>query len=385
MDFNKLSLEEIKAHKRDIEATLDSLTGEVDMYKQRLSEAQKVVHFKTADTPSSMFSPSRFRFDTPKAPTPSPVMMPINRGKLNLLYGPTKKKPTDDIEEFDPVNDIAISVTVKGCSIVDGPCPPTPNWSNPVFPSPLRVKFIGYKYYVLDKSGRAWEYKEGTGSDIRGKYVGVYDPILKEFYSDSTKKTTKVQDLIDQGAPTVPHGVQTKTCTKTINFDDSSSVSSVKAVCGFSLPKVEKSAMSLPTPIPIEELIEESSAFSPRRRDWRDPGMPVRPRVKITEKRSRSLSPIPYVTEYPDELNEPFRQEHLTQVGQWVLNSQVVFNPIYGSYIIIAPSGAVFKWNQSTKIFSTDDDLDMNFRGPKLGYWDPIRKTIIKTPYEEVV
>jgi hypothetical protein len=263
-----------------------------------------------------------------------------------------------------------------------------------VFPSALRVKFIGYKYYVLDKAGRAWEYKEGLGSDIKGKYVGVYDPVLKEFYLDSTKKITKVQDLIDQGAPTVPHPQKVKA-----NRDDSSSISSVEAVCGFSLPKVEKSAMSLPCPIPVEW----PSAFSPRRRDWRDPGMPVQPRVKHTArlskskaldfsesnpgKRGRSLSPIPYVTEYSqaDDYSDPFRQEHLTSVGEWVLNSQVVFNHIYGGHIIISPSGTVYKWNQSTKIFSHEDDLDMNFKGPKLGYWDPIRKIIINTPYDEIV
>lgn len=381
MDLKKLSLEELKAHKTDIEKTLDDLVTEVGKYRTRLDETKKMEAFKTADTPISM---SRYEISIPPPPTPS--IAPTTRGKLNFVHGPTKPKKPIDIEEFDPETDIAISVdlTFKG-SIVEGECPPTPTSDSPIGRKPYTVRFIGNKYYYLDAENYAWDYKWTTDKgDTKGKYVGVYDPIHKEFYNQYTFKTTKVHD------------------------SDNSSVTA--------LPETEKPAMRLPSPIHTDS----QDWFNSPRRHFVTVDSPLRPpRVKYTarktshlgmaraldfseklhEKRSRSPSPIPKV-EASQRIREPFeeplnmmsgsdliRQGYLQEVGEYILNCNVQWYEKggYCGHIIRSPSGAVYKWNNSCPFFMSVHDPEMNFRGAKLGYWDPIKKLIIDRPYDEIV
>lgn len=402
MDLKKLSLEELKAHKTDIEKTLDDLVTEVGKYRTRLDETKKMEAFKTADTPISM---SRYEISVPPPPTPS--IAPTTRGKLNFVHGPTKPKKPIDIEEFDPETDIAISVdlTFKG-SIVEGECPPTPNSVEPLGRKPYTVRFIGNKYYYLDAENYAWDYKWTTDKgDTKGKYVGVYDPLLNEFYNQYTFVTTKVPKFDNLQV------VRPKLNTTTV-IDDSDD-SSVTA-----LPETEKPAMRLPSPIRVDS----ENWFNSPRRHFVTIDSPPRlrgPKVKYTarktshlgmaraldfseklhEKRSRSPSPIPKV-EASQRIREPFeeplnmmsgsdliRQGYLQEVGEYVLNCNVQWYEKggYCGHIIRSPSGAVYKWNNSCPFFMNAHDPDMNFRGAKLGYWDPIKKLIIDRPYDEIV
>ena len=343
-DLTKLSLEEIRFHKKDILGCLDDLVDETKKYRQRLVDTLHMESHKALEILEHPSSVPSVRI--------TPIQLGPKKGKLNLLHGPTKKKPVEDIEEFDSDNDIAIGRlgTIHGTmstsyeSVIDGPCPPTPtNKCDDSLPRPNedRIKLIGNKYYVIDKDNHAFEYQD-VSKGIKGRHVGIYHPKKKTFFRTLSEHITK--DDSD---------------TKTV--------------------KIEGSLPVPPSPIPVIDSDEEVHKHK---------GGKHLMKSRKNEKRCYSPSPpSPVVYMRLDSESLSFgRQDYLEQVSEWISNSNIVWYSKNGinSYIILAPSGSVYKWLETTSLTRCDDP-DMNFRGPKLGYWDPIKKEIISKPYEEIV
>jgi hypothetical protein len=364
MDLTKLSLEEIRAHKKDILGCLDELVDETKKYRQRLVDTLHLESRKALtilDLPSSL-------------PTITPIQVGPKKGKLDLVRGPTKRKPVEDIEEFDSDTDIAIPIgrigTLRGSmsssyeSVIDGPCPPTPtNKCDDSLPRAHvdRVKLVGNKYYVIDTEGHAFEYQPSSKC-IKGKRIGIYNPKKKAIFSTLT-------DLV----------------IDSIFNKDAKDESDAKTVKIGGVPDIGIALPVPPSPIPVIDSDEEV----PKHKGGKQGGGKQLMKSRKNEKRCYSPTPPPSPVVYMHLDSESLsfgRQDHLEQVSDWVMNSNIIWYSKNGlsTYIILAPSGSVFKWLESTPL-ARSEDPDMNFRGPKLGYWDPIKKEIIPKPYEEIV